>query len=567
MANKLLDNLLHLDENSLAQIICEALQNKPSVAQAVVDFAVPELAYAPLKALSANRSKGVIESFDELAGHGVISSQFPSGTDGEMVPSDVILLGSQVNGLAVGTAVSFAVLVDENLQPHAFDLHPDDSNDGADGKEPGQTDLVSGVVSLINKSAGYTQVSCHESGHAVRVPFSVVQNSELAVNDIIAFRVTQVGSMLKADAPVWKKVGWDQDLSNLPSGENVGTISRVIPSGTGFIHCPALQELHGADCAVHASIMQECLLSVGDQVAFPVHVGSSGKMWMSSPAWKYCATVGRSVVTPFSLGTLSAPQVPLTNGNVQQVAPQFGKGANVNLQQGIQQMLAQFGKGANVNLQQVAPQFGKGANVNLQQVAPQFAKGGASSAGTLSDKQLCFGTVSKGLPSGDFRVQGWQPGAGEQHEVWVHNSIAQVFELSIDDLVAFRVHINKQGQPQASAPIWKMVGIIKEREHISFGEYIGQISRVLPNGLAFIDCADVKFAHGGDAAVHAAIMQECGLSVGDVVAFNLHVSDAGKIWMSAPCWKCCSAEKWNAQLEAFKMQMAGMEPPQKKVRM
>merc|ERR1712008_96171 len=47
----------------------------------------------------------------------------------------------------------------------------------------------------------------------------------------------------------------------------------------------------------------------------------------------------------------------------------------------------------------------------------------------------------------------------------------------------------------------------------------------------------------GDAYVHHAVMKQCDLVEGNLIAFDIHVSSAGNPQVSAPCWICCSDDK------------------------
>jgi len=136
------------------------------------------------------------------------------------------------------------------------------------------------------------------------------------------------------------------------------------------------------------------------------------------------------------------------------------------------------------------------------------------------------------------------PGWGRRQEVYVHKSVAEPSALEEGDLVAFQIHVNKRGQPQASAPFWKKVGWSPRGKPVDFGKYQGLVARILPNGCAFLDCREISEAYQRDAYVHRVVMRQCDLIEGNFISFNIHVSALGNPQVSAPCWICCSDDKW-----------------------
>mmetsp|Transcript_105915 Transcript_105915/g.298383 ORF Transcript_105915/g.298383 Transcript_105915/m.298383 type:complete len:712 (-) Transcript_105915:526-2661(-) len=84
--------------------------------------------------------------------------------------------------------------------------------------------------------------------------------------------------------------------------------------------------------------------------------------------------------------------------------------------------------------------------------------------------------------------------------------------------------------------MWKLAGWSGVKPPAQNGKFVGTVSKLLPNGSAFVTCPDVVSTHGYEAFVNPNTMKVCSLAQGEVVAFNIHLV-AGKPQMLAPCWK------------------------------
>eukprot|EP00747_Dinoflagellata_sp_TGD_P137181 gnl/TRDRNA2_/TRDRNA2_175642_c1_seq1.p1 gnl/TRDRNA2_/TRDRNA2_175642_c1~~gnl/TRDRNA2_/TRDRNA2_175642_c1_seq1.p1 ORF type:complete len:450 (+),score=112.55 gnl/TRDRNA2_/TRDRNA2_175642_c1_seq1:108-1352(+) len=131
------------------------------------------------------------------------------------------------------------------------------------------------------------------------------------------------------------------------------------------------------------------------------------------------------------------------------------------------------------------------------------------------------------------------PESGYDTDVYVHKSVAEPSLLKENDTVAFKIHLNTEGRPQASAPLWRLSGYT-DGEDVEFGEYVGKVSRMLPNGNAIIDCPAVKAVHGIQAYALSALAKQCDLNIDDVVSFNIGMDASENPKVSGPCWKSCS---------------------------
>ncbi|CAK8987428.1 unnamed protein product [Durusdinium trenchii] len=114
----LAETLVSLDEQSAVSVICSVLESRPELAPSVVTFSVPDLTYPPIRAITERRSEGVIKTFYEQKGYGFITCEELQKVFG----NDVFLVGQQFNGFQVGQQVTFAVALNKDNKPQAYDL-------------------------------------------------------------------------------------------------------------------------------------------------------------------------------------------------------------------------------------------------------------------------------------------------------------------------------------------------------------------------------------------------------------------------------------------------------------
>jgi len=136
------------------------------------------------------------------------------------------------------------------------------------------------------------------------------------------------------------------------------------------------------------------------------------------------------------------------------------------------------------------------------------------------------------------------PDSGYEAGIYVHKASADLSQLQEGDLLAFEIHISKQGKPQVSAPVWKHAGFTKKDGSLEFGEFLGQVAEVNAQGYGKMECSSVVEQHSQMANVHSKIVEQCGLVLHDVIAFSVHVGDSGVPWVQAPCWKSISDAKF-----------------------
>jgi len=149
------------------------------------------------------------------------------------------------------------------------------------------------------------------------------------------------------------------------------------------------------------------------------------------------------------------------------------------------------------------------------------------------------------------------PGSGFDCDVHVHSSVADPEVLAPDDVVAFKIHVDAGGVPQAVAPFWKLMGWDGQVKPVAFGAYYGRIGALPPNGCCIVVCPEVSKAHGSDASVRDSVMSLCALTSGDTIAFDLQVEAPGRPHVALPLWRHCFATEV-ACLEPLE---ANTEPP------
>ena len=110
--------LLELGNQAFVDTICDALAERADLAFGIVSFAIPALTFPPVTAISENRYSGTLKSFVTSSYYGFISCPDLQA----IFQGDVWIHGSQYRGQEVGTAVTFAVFLNNDGKPRAFDV-------------------------------------------------------------------------------------------------------------------------------------------------------------------------------------------------------------------------------------------------------------------------------------------------------------------------------------------------------------------------------------------------------------------------------------------------------------
>lgn len=122
-----------MDAESAVAAISQVLTAKPELAPAIVGFAVPDLTYAPSRAFTERRAKGVVKQYNEVSGFGFIECPELHAVFGK----DVFVHARQLSCFEIGTEVTFAVVLNKDNKPQAVDLL-NMHGKGGDGKTHGK---------------------------------------------------------------------------------------------------------------------------------------------------------------------------------------------------------------------------------------------------------------------------------------------------------------------------------------------------------------------------------------------------------------------------------------------
>ena len=125
MEDVVFNQLNALGDSTLGVIITDLLRDKPELAPALVTQAIPDLTFAPTKSLTDKdaRCSGTIKSVTSELGHGLIDCPQLNSVFG----CDVVVFPQQVGSFREGQSVNFAVTLNDDSKPQAFDLIEEDT--------------------------------------------------------------------------------------------------------------------------------------------------------------------------------------------------------------------------------------------------------------------------------------------------------------------------------------------------------------------------------------------------------------------------------------------------------
>jgi len=388
-------------------------------------------------------------------------------------------------------------------------------------------DLCIGEVAMVNLEGLFAMVSCEDLAcdKDVYVHRTTADLDSLQVDDTVAFKlhVNRRGSP-QASPPFWKLSSRHSGAKHTQIGKYRGTVCKITDSGNAFVECLEPAGEIDRDVFVHESLVRECCLVVGDEVAFCVHYGRTGQPQLSAPCWK--------LSIPGQSDTTHLPH-----------DRQDRQGGSWHSQRsGTASRKSSWDSRSVAESQLALPEPTTSLQVvDHENVLPPWDEEDALDVEWKPDG-LYVGRVSEtNTQRGRSMVR--SPDWGDHQDVYVHKSVAEPGAISIGDIVAFQIHLNARGQPQASAPFWKQVGWRPKGKAVRFGKYQGLVARLLVHGSSFLDCTEVSECFGRDAYVHHAVMKQCDLVEGNLIAFDIHVSSSGNPQVSAPCWICCSDDK------------------------
>lgn len=251
-AQVMLESLVSMDLEACAGVMVTLLQHRPELAPVMVNVCLPNLTYAPSTILTTKRAKGTIKSFNETTGYGFIACPELF----ELFGRDVFVGSKQSKGLTVGSAVDFAVVLNKDNHPQAFDIN--DPSEAAWGKGSGKGGDSWG------KGAGKAQGKATEE-QAWAASYLAEMFGGIGMDTSKGWGKGKGKSKAVNPADVMEELG-----------EGFGTIkSFSMNNGYGFIDCPEMKEMGFQDVFVHHAQMGD--FKVGDSVIFTCFLNSKAK--------------------------------------------------------------------------------------------------------------------------------------------------------------------------------------------------------------------------------------------------------------------------------------------------
>eukprot|EP00930_Biecheleria_cincta_P053551 TRINITY_DN3910_c0_g1_i1.p1 TRINITY_DN3910_c0_g1~~TRINITY_DN3910_c0_g1_i1.p1 ORF type:complete len:445 (-),score=94.75 TRINITY_DN3910_c0_g1_i1:351-1685(-) len=280
------NTLLDLDDKMLSTVLLKTLQAKPELAPDLVNEMIPDLTYAPSKALTQRRCIGKICKLSPERGLGFIDCSDLKAVFGE----DVVVKKEQVGNLVEGTEVSFAVTLNDDCKPQAFDLQPQgNSNIPAVfknmqhmhqmpqmpqmpqmgmmmGKGPSGNDMDSQMAMMMGKGScgGPDMDSMNMMMGKGPATGSQEWMSEMkGMKGTANATVSKGGTVRAQGAPFTGGQHANQEIL----GEFYGIIKSFNASkGFGFIACDTLREAHDGDVYLNSRFVGD--FKVGHEVKF-----------------------------------------------------------------------------------------------------------------------------------------------------------------------------------------------------------------------------------------------------------------------------------------------------------
>lgn len=290
-----LDLLVAMDDNALYFILGELLQSKPNLAPDLISSAVPDLTYAPSKAVTEKRCTGVLQSVRAEGMSFILCPQLQAAFG-----CDVCVAPAQVAGFVQGEQVSFAVTVNEKSEPQAIDLQSLSSKDAGNPARkrnkvtpasttvsnkrpfsmatglPVATEQLERPPDLMSKlpSQSMSLQSLPAKGVAAIAAISAAaaNNPKAAVHQAFPKQaMTGVTRVMQSDG--WQVAKSETDPAEVREilGEYYGVIRNFDPfKGFGFIFCKELYDAFNVDVYVHGDSCAE--FGTGAEVKFEAYM-------------------------------------------------------------------------------------------------------------------------------------------------------------------------------------------------------------------------------------------------------------------------------------------------------
>merc|ERR1719195_1929913 len=189
--------VLDLSDDESLELIRQVLEAKPQLAPSLAQMMIPEITFAPARAITEARFSGIIKGFDANKGYGFIACEELK----EAYGCDVWLHHGQCRGFGNGSQVDFAVLLGKDGKPQGFDVKNGQNGGG------------------VPADAGWFLAAKGKTKGAAQMPGPPAPGSKRPPH-----------------------------MSGAEGQRYVGGIKSFTPEkGFGFINCPELFECYGRD--------------------------------------------------------------------------------------------------------------------------------------------------------------------------------------------------------------------------------------------------------------------------------------------------------------------------------
>lgn len=266
MAQHVIRQILAMDDQSAAHVLTTVLESRPALAPTVVGFSVPDLTYPPAKALVERRAVGRIKSFNAQKGFGFV--ECPDLY--EVFGNDVFIHHRQVGAFQAGDDVSFAVALNKDNKPQAYDLSDLSGHGKGHGAGSGGGMAGKGAGLLTTKGGG------RQFGAANGYRNPSFQEAAAAAAGYQNRRPQMPARTTSAPAATKRKQGPKTPDVQEELGEYVGTVkSFSAKHGYGFIECAEIKDMGYNDVFVHHQQLGDN--QVGSGVSFTAYLNSKGQ--------------------------------------------------------------------------------------------------------------------------------------------------------------------------------------------------------------------------------------------------------------------------------------------------
>jgi len=364
-------------------------------------------------------------------GYGALSASFPGGA--------VHPMQGVITGGAAGTQVVGGV-------PPTL------------GEDKPGCDYKLGYISHMFLEKGYSLMTT-KTQTMVLVSRNIIEPSKLVMNEAVAVRVQlNPEGQLFAVAPLYRIKGEVKAGMPIQFGDYHGLVKHPQKNGDCFVDCEEVKAKHqGRDAYIHSSVVQQCELNQGDGICFTLHMNKAGMPQVPMPVWRICkqgaGTISGELDQEIHFGWVTdvneehSTITSNTHGKLMAVTAVVDpKLLNVG-------ELVAFGLRQRPN------------NMMPDRVDPPFMK----FCGQPSKSSwACFGEYIGKIGDDAEAIMAMAAGQGtfvqclavsEQfgRDVYAHTAVLQECGLVAGDIICFKVHINKKGWPQLTAPVWKIL--------------------------------------------------------------------------------------------------------------